>query len=61
MKTSIMKPCRVRNVCDTRVGQCVVCIFKNSPRIHVSCPFQRCRVRATQTTVSRLYCQVMFK
>jgi len=25
----------------------VVCIFKNLPRVHVSCPFQCCRVRAT--------------
>ena len=31
-------------VSDTRV----VCIFKNLPRVHVSCPFHHCCVRATQ-------------
>ena len=41
--TSIMEPCRGRNVSDTRV----VCIFKNLSHVHMSCPFQRCRVRAT--------------
>jgi len=40
--TSMMEPCHVRNVSDTRV----VCIFKNLPRVHVSCTFQRCRVHA---------------
>jgi len=37
--TSIMEPCRIRNVSNT----CVVCIFKNLPRVHVSYPFQHCR------------------
>jgi len=37
-------PKYVRHVCRTRG---VMCIFKYLPRVHVSCPFQCCRVRAT--------------
>ena len=43
-----MEPCRVRNVPDTRVA-CqtrVVCIFKNLPCVHLSCPFQCCHIHA---------------
>jgi len=32
-----------RIACRTRI----VYIFKNLPRVYVSCPFQHCRVRAT--------------
>ena len=39
--TSLMEPCRFRKVSDTRV----ICIFKNLSCVHVSCPFQHCRVR----------------
>jgi len=38
MDTPIMKPCRVGHTC--------MCIFKNSSRVRVSCPFQYCHVRA---------------
>ena len=34
--TPVMESCHVRNVSDTPV----VCIFKNLPRIYMSCPFQ---------------------
>ena len=47
MDTSIIEPCSVWNVSDTRV----VCIFKNFLRVHVSCPFQCCRVRANRPSL----------